>query len=811
MPQCSNDDTETNHGRTLPRSQPNIPHYKLDDLPRNHNFTGREDALRAIADTLLLPKLPATASQVEGPRVFALCGMGGIGKTDTAIAFAYRHRDDFDVILWAHAGSRDALETSLWHMLLQLGLRDQSNDCRSEANKETIWSWLSDPWKLATELESDLEAAPLQRSRATWLLVLDGADNPLVLQDFRSLDCGAILITSRDPSAKTILSKKPAGLDLGRLQKHEGTSLLKKLTNETDYDDTAAENLVEILGGLPLAIFQMATISVSRKLSLREMYKLYNRPNQHANLHTASVEPTTYAYPHNLATVWKLETLGPGAKTILDTFSFLDPNKIQERLFDKIYHDIGVLSVPKGPASFNEARDELMRSSLVKRDQEGIDLTIHGVVQDVAIAKLESNKFDSLFCFTVFLIWYRWPSATPGSSLRKPDLHPKTCNQRDIVSRWPWCASLYPHVLRLKYMWELTKAIPDITKIRLCALLNNAAWYQHERGSRQDLDELLKTSNEISETIKDPRKTLLMIDIHFFLGAIAADMNQHKVSREHKCISYRMQFDMLKPHGRVGERAILSVIELAVAAIQDGQFNEAINMLLSAQRERKKLSMNRALACPNIEGNILRTQAGNTDLSTYLPSELESYLGFAYMMQGRLIESEAILSEALGLRRQILGEPDDESYRTGLLLFALGNLRSYQGQYRMDGSHYFHLKAYSHYKSSVGITDHRTADAGYKIAQHQLREGNYEKALELLKQSIEVWHAWPEVYKPELARASFLQSAILSSMGDKAQAITAEAKAYKLRKTYLREQGKPKPRGKMMMKDLDDLVMFWSR
>lgn len=172
----------------------------------------------------------------------------------------------------------------------------------------------------------------------------------------------------------------------------------------------------------------------------------------------------------------------------------------------------------------------------------------------------------------------------------------------------------------------------------------------------QDLDELLETSNEIYNTIQDPNKNTLLIDAHFFLSAIATDTNQHKVSREHKHISYKMQFE-------IDERTILSVVELAVARIQDGEYQEAVTMLLGAQNARIKLAMSRALACPIIEGGILRTKEGNTDLAAYLPSELEAYLGFAYTMLDRLIEGEVVLTKALLLQRQILGKPDDRFYR----------------------------------------------------------------------------------------------------------------------------------------------------
>lgn len=374
----------------------------LDNLPRNSNFTDREHALDTIADTLLLPSSPFTASKVEGPRVFALCGLGGIGKTEIAIELAHRYQNNFDAILWAQADSHEALENSVWQMLVRLGLQEQFGSRNPAENKEVLRNWLSDPWKPITIVGDDLRASPFQRFRASWLLVFNGADDPLILQEFCSLHHGAILVTSRNPLAKTVFPILPAGLDRQSLEKQEGNLLLKRWTIGKRYDIIQVENLFEILGGFPLAIFQMAMISVSRILSLEEIYKLYNWPTQHSNLHNVAFESTTSSYLYNLATVWQLEMLRPAARTLLEIITFLDLKEIREQLFDNIHHNHRVLDFSKDPASFHEVRNELMQSYLVDGNEEGINLTIHGIVQDVAISKLESNRFDSLFSFTVF-------------------------------------------------------------------------------------------------------------------------------------------------------------------------------------------------------------------------------------------------------------------------------------------------------------------------------------------------------------------------------------------------------------------------
>jgi Effector-associated domain 1 len=68
--------------KTAPQKVCNIPY------PRNPFFTGLETVLQEIRNTLLARKSAA------------LSGLGGIGKTQTAIEFAYRYDNEYEAILW---------------------------------------------------------------------------------------------------------------------------------------------------------------------------------------------------------------------------------------------------------------------------------------------------------------------------------------------------------------------------------------------------------------------------------------------------------------------------------------------------------------------------------------------------------------------------------------------------------------------------------------------------------------------------------------------------------------------------------------
>jgi len=66
---------------------------------RNPFFTGREQILNRIHEML---KGNKTIALVQPP---ALHGLGGIGKTQTVVEYAFRHYEEYQAILWASAAS----------------------------------------------------------------------------------------------------------------------------------------------------------------------------------------------------------------------------------------------------------------------------------------------------------------------------------------------------------------------------------------------------------------------------------------------------------------------------------------------------------------------------------------------------------------------------------------------------------------------------------------------------------------------------------------------------------------------------------
>ena len=66
----------------------------------NPFFTGQEDLLFQLA-TILQNNQKTALTQPQ-----AITGLGGIGKTQLALEYAYRHRQDYHAVLWGRADTR---------------------------------------------------------------------------------------------------------------------------------------------------------------------------------------------------------------------------------------------------------------------------------------------------------------------------------------------------------------------------------------------------------------------------------------------------------------------------------------------------------------------------------------------------------------------------------------------------------------------------------------------------------------------------------------------------------------------------------
>src|SRR3989454_6844768 len=138
---------------------------------RNPFFTGRE-LIVAQVHSLLHAGKTAALSQPS-----AISGLGGIGKTQTAVEYAYRYREEYQHVLWVQANTSEALLANFVALARLLDLPEQ--DAREQQiTVQAVKHWLE--------------------SHSGWLLIFDNADDLAMVRDYLPEgNTGHILLTTR--------------------------------------------------------------------------------------------------------------------------------------------------------------------------------------------------------------------------------------------------------------------------------------------------------------------------------------------------------------------------------------------------------------------------------------------------------------------------------------------------------------------------------------------------------------------------------------------------------------------------------------
>ena len=220
-----------------PGAGPDAPTAKLAPLftvplPANPFFTERAHELSDLQAAL------------EKTGSFALTGLGGVGKTQTAAEYAHRNRADYAAVLWLRAEKEDTLFADLTALARTLKL-PEADAQEQQLAVDAAQHWLDD--------------------NDNWLLILDNVTN---LKTVESLTRKArpnrhhLIVTQQAQATGAIASKQ----HLPSMSEETGALLLLRraqripadaeLSAADSADAASAKKTSHEVGGLPLAIDQ---------------------------------------------------------------------------------------------------------------------------------------------------------------------------------------------------------------------------------------------------------------------------------------------------------------------------------------------------------------------------------------------------------------------------------------------------------------------------------------------------------------------------------------------------------------------------
>ncbi|HLJ33618.1 MAG TPA: helix-turn-helix domain-containing protein [Ktedonobacteraceae bacterium] len=146
-----------------------LPFYNLPE--HNPYFTGREQVLHQMHQQM------TTGTSVTLSGAYAISGLGGIGKTQMALAYAYRFREHYRDIFWVQAETQETLVRSYLTFAEHLRLPEREQHEPRQVI-EAIKRWL--------------------REHKSWLFILDNIEKLELLRELvPSLRQGTVLLTTR--------------------------------------------------------------------------------------------------------------------------------------------------------------------------------------------------------------------------------------------------------------------------------------------------------------------------------------------------------------------------------------------------------------------------------------------------------------------------------------------------------------------------------------------------------------------------------------------------------------------------------------
>jgi len=437
---------------------------------RNPNFTGREKSLQYLYESFM--------GHDPAQRTQAIHGLGGVGKTQLALEYAYRHRQEYAIVWWVRAEEPITLATDF----LRLG-GHLSGGVRESAPPEVV----CDAIRRALDRRSD------------WLLIFDNVPGPNaishVLPQSRN---GNVLITSRNPNWRGV----GGSYHLGPWQRSEAVEFLRKRTGLTEPDETV-NRLADALGDLPLALEQAGACIEQTHISFEDYLQRFQTHRQDV----LRLTQPGGDYPDTVATTWdisfdRIRGASRAAGDLLNLCAFLSADEIRRDLLSRGAHVIpyplsGSLS---NAAMFDGAVAALLQYSLIDANEQAISL--HRLVAAVTRDRLSlvDRKHWAEVALRLINDAFAFESIDIGT--------------------WGQCSALMPHVSAVTAHAEALDVAPEVN----ASLLNEAGRYLLKDGHFAESKELLERALELARKAygdKHPAVSAVVNDlgrVHMRLG-----------------------------------------------------------------------------------------------------------------------------------------------------------------------------------------------------------------------------------------------------------------------------------------------------
>jgi len=366
------------------------PTFVNPPYPKNESFVCRESLLDTLQQNF------ATDSQTQ-----YLCGRSGVGKTQIALAYAFRHKADYDRIVWIHAESKTSVLDSYLEFIQNMHLPGAEQETlKPDQILRSVFRWME--------------------TVQNWLFIFDNLEElPNDCAWWPRCTHGHLLITTQKNRLQT--GKR---IPVSMFSPEEAVAFLEKRTERQDPEPMAA--LAKQFGYLPLALEQAAAyilnnpgISFTGYLALLDSHGLAVFDDNEGVID----------YDRTVTATMELAMQRIGseaANQLLNLCAYLAPDNITQSLFRE---NAKALPEPlqtqlADPLAANKVWRELSRYSLLETRDDEQGYAIHRLLQEVVRRKIDGDPQWARCWLAVFGNVFNFKYGDPDSHARFKQLFP---------------------------------------------------------------------------------------------------------------------------------------------------------------------------------------------------------------------------------------------------------------------------------------------------------------------------------------------------------------------------------------------------
>ncbi len=341
------------------------------------SFTGRKQELETVRALL------------KQNSIAAISGMGGMGKTQTALAYCEFTQEEYDYVFWLRAEADTDIQQGYAEIARHLKLPGAA--LGAEAQAEAAIRWLE--------------------KHTGWLLILDNLDKP---------ETGTLCLP-KNPKCHILITTRAQHLDflnseaILALQTLSPQDSLEFFLRRCRYKEVpavereAATELAALLGHLPLAMEQAIAYiahmtTFANYLALykkRKLAQLNKRPPISGEYPPTVSETLAINFEVIEAEAHRTQTAGKYASELLRFSAFLAPDDIPIELVRRGSREFcpglrkffeGAEDDAEAEEVYNEAIEPLTRYSLAARNREDRAFSLHRLVQEVTKDRLSESE-----------------------------------------------------------------------------------------------------------------------------------------------------------------------------------------------------------------------------------------------------------------------------------------------------------------------------------------------------------------------------------------------------------------------------------